>query len=169
MGLLRNHLDGLHDVVVVALRPHADDVIFGDQLRHWAGAGRLRLVERYTEAEGILGPAHLDELVPDWRERETWACGPIGLLDAMESHWAEQCLAKRLHTERFRSALITEGKAVPSRSAAKGVVEADGATPILDVGEHAGVLMPSGCRMGICFGCLVPLSRGVVRDPRDGN
>ena len=48
------------------------------------------------------------------------------------------------------------------------VVEADGATPILDVGEDAGVLMPSGCRMGICFGCVVPLKQGVVRDLRDG-
>jgi hypothetical protein len=28
--------------------------------------------------------------------------------------------------------------------------------------------MPSGCRMGICFGCVVPLNQGVVRDLRDG-
>jgi hypothetical protein len=49
----------------------------------WAGTGPLRLVERYTETEGILAPADLDELVPDWCEREAWACGPIGLLDAI--------------------------------------------------------------------------------------
>ena len=36
-------------------------------------------------------------------------------------------------------------------------VEADGATPILDAAEGAGVLMPSGCRMGICMGCVIPL------------
>jgi stearoyl-CoA 9-desaturase NADPH oxidoreductase len=169
MGLLRNHLDGLHDVVVVHSAPTRDDVIFGDQLRDWAGTGRLRLVERYTETEGILLPSDLDELVPDWRQREAWACGPIGLLDAMESHWAEAGLAERLHTERFRSALITEGEGGTVTFARQGaVVEADGATPILDVGEHAGVLMPSGCRMGICFGCVVPLKQGVVRDLRDG-
>jgi ferredoxin-NADP reductase len=62
MGLLRNHLDGLPDVVVVHSAPTRDDVIFGDQLRDWAGTGRLRLVERYTETEGILVPAHLDDL-----------------------------------------------------------------------------------------------------------
>jgi hypothetical protein len=28
--------------------------------------------------------------------------------------------------------------------------------------------MPSGCRMGICFGCVVPLRSGTVRDLRDG-
>ena len=35
-------------------------------------------------------------------------------------------------------------------------------------GEAAGVLMPSGCRMGICFGCVVPLREGAVRDLRTG-
>jgi ferredoxin-NADP reductase len=169
MGMLRSHLDDLPDVVVVHSAPTRSDVIFGDQLREWATTGRLHLVERYTETEGILAPAHLEELVPDWRQRETWACGPIGLLDAMESHWADADIAERLHTERFRSALITEGEGGTVTFARQGtMVEADGTTPILDAGEHAGVLMPSGCRMGICFGCAVPLKRGVVRDLRDG-
>ena len=47
-------------------------------------------------------------------------------------------------------------------------VAADGATPLLDIGEEAGVLMPSGCRMGICFGCVTPLKAGAVRDLRTG-
>ncbi|WP_226358852.1 hypothetical protein [Pseudonocardia sp. ICBG601] len=28
--------------------------------------------------------------------------------------------------------------------------------------------MPSGCRMGICFGCVLPLREGKVRDLRTG-
>ena len=36
-------------------------------------------------------------------------------------------------------------------------------------GESAGVLMPSGCRMGVCFGCVVPLRSGTVRDVRNGD
>ena len=47
-------------------------------------------------------------------------------------------------------------------------VEADGATPILTAAEDAGVLMPSGCRMGICYGCVLPLREGAVRDLRTG-
>ena len=47
-------------------------------------------------------------------------------------------------------------------------VEADGATPILDAAEDAGVLMPSGCRMGICYGCVLPMREGAVRDLRTG-
>ena len=28
--------------------------------------------------------------------------------------------------------------------------------------------MPSGCRMGICYGCVLPLREGGVRDLRTG-
>jgi ferredoxin len=48
-------------------------------------------------------------------------------------------------------------------------LDADGATSLLDAGEDAGVLMPSGCRMGICFGCVAPLRSGSVRDLRTGD
>ena len=29
--------------------------------------------------------------------------------------------------------------------------------------------MPSGCRMGICYGCVLPLREGAVRDLRTGD
>ena len=29
--------------------------------------------------------------------------------------------------------------------------------------------MPSGCRMGICFGCVLPMRSGSVRDLRSGD
>ncbi|GAA1828247.1 ferredoxin reductase [Microlunatus capsulatus] len=169
MGMLRNHLDELADVVVLHSAPTAQDVVFGPELRAWAAQGRLRLVERHTAAEGVLTPAELDAVVPDWRERHTWACGPTGLLDAFEEHFDGAGLGHRLHTERFRPVVIAAGEGGTLSFARQGsVVEADGATPILDAGEDAGVLMPSGCRMGICFGCVVPLTSGAVRDLRNG-
>jgi ferredoxin-NADP reductase len=170
IGMLRNHLDELQDVVVVHSAPTEPDVIFAAELRAWARDGRLRLVERHTDRDGVVGPADLDELVPDWRFRETWACGPTGMLDAFESAWAEAGLADRLHTERFRPVIIAEGEGGTVTFAGQGItVDADGATPLLDAGEDAGVLMPSGCRMGICFGCVVPLREGAVRDLRTGD
>ena len=38
----------------------------------------------------------------------------------------------------------------------------------MEVGEDAGLLVPSGCRMGICHSCLAPLRSGQVRDLRTG-
>ena len=45
----------------------------------------------------------------DLAERETWACGPTELLDALEAFWTEQGLSDRLHVERFRPAALVTG------------------------------------------------------------
>jgi ferredoxin-NADP reductase len=170
MGMLRSGLDRLEDVVLVHSEATADDVIFGDELRALSAAGRIRLVEQHTDDAGRLDVAALAALVPDLAERETWACGPAGLLDTIEQHWAAAGLADRLHNERFRTELVEPGEGGTVRFTGSGaVVESDGATPILDAGEAAGVLMPSGCRMGICYSCVLPMREGSVRDLRTGD
>ncbi|MFU8874658.1 ferredoxin reductase [Micromonospora sp. SL4-19] len=170
MAMLRAGLPGRADVVLVHSAPTRDDVIFGAELRALAATGALRLIERHTDTDGLLGVHELDDLVPDHAERQTWACGPVGLLDAVEERWASRGVADRLHTERFRPTVINPGEGGTVTFTGAGVtVEADGATPLLDAGENAGVLMPSGCRMGICFGCVVPLRQGAVRDLRNGD
>ena len=90
--------------------------------------------------------------------------------DALESRWAEAGIADQLHTERFRPTIVTAGDGGAVSFAKSGtVVDAGGAETLLDAGEAAGVLMPSGCRMGICFGCVAPLRQGAVRDLRTGD
>lgn len=169
MGMLRSHLAQLEDVVMVHSAPAAADVIFADELRGLAALGRLRLVERHTDTAGAMTPADLAALCPDWQERETWACGPTAMLDDVEAHWAAAGVPERLHTERFRPTVVAAGEGGRvSFTGSRTTVDVDGATPILDAGEGAGVLMPSGCRMGICFGCVVPLREGAVRDLRSG-
>ena len=164
MGMLRS--TELPDVVLVHSAPGPDDVLFAAELRALAAAGRLRLVEKHTDTDGMLSTDELLELVPDLSEREAWACGPTGMLDALEAWWPTD----RLHTERFRPSVLVTGEGGTVSFARTGtVVEADGATPLLDAGEAAGVLMPSGCRMGICFGCVLPLREGAVRDLRTGD
>ena len=170
MGMLRNSVHELADVVLVHSEATYDDVIFGAELRQLAAAGHLRLVERHTRATGRLDAEALGAVVPDLAERNTWACGPNELLDALEEHWTRIGAADRLRTERFRPSVVTAGDGGTVRFASTGtVVDSDGATSILAAGEAAGVLMPSGCRMGICFGCVVPLREGVVRDLRSGD
>jgi ferredoxin-NADP reductase len=170
MGMLRGCGDQLADVVIVHSAPTPADVIFGAELHRIAAAGRIRLIERHTDADGMLDIAELDELVPDLASREMWACGPAGLLDALQQHAEAAGLAGRLHTERFRPAILITGEGGTVTFSRSGTVaQAEGGTPLLDAGEAAGVLMPSGCRMGICFGCVVPLREGAVRDLRTGD
>jgi ferredoxin len=113
----------------------------------------------------MLTTDELAILVPDLDEREAWVCGPTAMLDALEAWWPNELL----HTERFRPSVLVTGEGGAVTFARTGTtVDADGSTPLLDAGEAAGVLMPSGCRMGICFGCVLPLREGAVRDLRTG-
>ncbi|MFI5980184.1 ferredoxin reductase [Streptomyces sp. NPDC051555] len=167
MGMLRDV--EFDDAVMVHSAPRPYDVIFRKDLHDLVADKKLRLTEVHTDTDGTLDIARLGELVPDWAERETWACGPAGLLDAAEDHWSAHGVPERLHTERFRPHVVVAGDGGEVTFATTGTtVDADGATPLLDVGEEAGVLMPSGCRMGICFGCVTPLTAGAVRDLRTG-
>ncbi|GAQ52960.1 stearoyl-CoA 9-desaturase electron transfer [Streptomyces acidiscabies] len=167
MGMLRDTESD--DAVMVHSAPRPHDVIFRSELHDLVAKKKLRLTEVHTDTDGRLDIARLDELVPDWAERETWACGPAGLLDAAEKRWAEHGVRELLHIERFRPSVVVTGDGGEVTFSTTGkTVDADGATPLLDVGEAAGVLMPSGCRMGICFGCVTPLKAGAVRDLRTG-
>jgi len=169
MGILRNLGDGLEETVVVHSAPSAREVIFGSELRSMAKRGQIRLIEQHTDRDGMLNVAQIAALVPDYTERNTWACGPAGMLDAIEAHWNQADIAEQLTTERFRPNVLVTGEGGRVSFARSGVsVDADGSTPLLDAGEAADVLMPSGCRMGICFGCVVPLAEGAVRDLRNG-
>lgn len=185
MSMLRNDVEEefLPDTTHVHYAPHAYDVVFGQELQRIAAdhPRSYRYHPVYTRELGAetsherhFSRAQLEELCPDWRERETWACGPQGLLDALEATWAEAGIAERLHTERFRAALaplpadVTGGDvtfALPDRTV---TATADGTTPLLRVAEEEGLNPPHGCRMGICRTCDVPLTEGRVRDLRTG-
>lgn len=169
MGILRHTVQDLDNVVMLHSAPRPEDVIFAAELHHLADQGRIRLTERHTDTHGMLDPAELDDLVPDWRQRQTFACGPAGMLEAVEAHWQEAGVRDRLIVEQFRPKLVEPGEGGTVHfTQLDRELDCDGARPILDVGEEAGVLMPSGCRMGICYGCVLPMREGAVRDLRTG-
>jgi ferredoxin-NADP reductase len=164
----------LRNVVHVHLAPRRDDAIFGDELRrlaHRQGSLRYRLHEHHDDRHGAFTMRRLDALVRDLPRRDTWACGPPGLLDALSKHWISALnRPDQLNIERFRpvvAATIGEGGTVRF-TVSRREADADGATPILVAGEEAGALLPSGCRMGICNTCVGRLVSGAVRDLRTG-
>ncbi|GAB2754287.1 NADPH oxidoreductase [Terrabacter koreensis] len=166
-GVVRLPRAAAYDIVVVHVAPSEPHSIFIDNLRALDEAGLIRLVARYDDEHGVLDVNDLDTLVPDLHERTTLACGPGGLLDALQRHHDQRGLG--LLTEQFRATTLVVGEGGTVDFTGSGTtVDADGATPILDAAEAAGVLMPSGCRMGICFGCVLPLREGAVRDLRTG-
>ena len=174
------------DVVMVHSARTREDALFHDELLELADQFPGLVVKHWYTREGAApagaGEAHgrrldletttdLESLCPDWRDRETWACGPTPMLDAVEAHFEEAGLAERLHTERFSLELGGdggEGGTLSFQNSGKQT-EVDGATTVLEAGEAAGVGMPYGCRMGICHTCTVTKISGTVRDLRNGD
>jgi ferredoxin-NADP reductase len=166
-GVLRPARSTPYDIVVLHVAPSEPDSIFSHDLRALEAAGAIRLVARYDDQHGVLDLADLDALVPDLAERTTFACGPAGLLDALAAHHEERALP--LFVEQFRVATVVAGEGgTVTFDRTRTEVECDGARPILEQAEDAGLLMPSGCRMGICYQCVLPMHEGAVRDLRTG-
>jgi ferredoxin-NADP reductase len=173
MSMLRTLVrrDQITDVIHLHSAPTAADTMFGAELEQLARdhAGyQLRL--RSTRSEGRLDLALLDTEVPDWRARQTWACGPETMLKAVDRAWSAAGVGDNLHLERFavsRAAPAGAGGTVTFAKSGKSTA-ADAATSLMDAGEQLGVQMPFGCRMGICQSCVVGLVEGHVRDLRPG-
>jgi ferredoxin-NADP reductase len=176
MSMLRDlaRRDALDDVVLLHSARTADDVIFGDELRRLAREhDGFRLHEQLTADMGRMGPEDLDELCPDWREREAFISGPADLLDALDDHWDREGDCDRLHMERFQPIIGSEdaehGEGGTVRFTESDVeATSDGSQPILVAGEEAGATLPFGCRMGICHTCVGKLCSGQIRDLRTG-
>jgi ferredoxin-NADP reductase len=173
MSMLRTLVrrDQITDVVHVHSAPTEADVMFGGELAALQGShDGYRLHVRTTRTQGRLDLSRLDEIVPDWRERQTWACGPEGMLNDAEKVWEKAGIADELHLERFavtKAAPHGAGGTVTFARSGK-TVDADAATSLMDAGEKVGIQMPFGCRMGICQSCVVGLVDGHVRDLRTG-
>ncbi len=166
--------DALDDVVLLHSARCSDDVIFGAELRRLAEPHPgFRLHEQLTNEMGRMAPHDLDELCPDWREREAFISGPAEMLDAMNERWDRDADCDRLHMERFQPIIGSED----AEHGAGGTIRftdsdieasSDGTQPILVAGEQAGATLPFGCRMGICHTCVGRLCSGKVRDLRTG-
>jgi ferredoxin-NADP reductase len=173
MSMLRTLVrrNQISDIAHLHSAPTSSDVMFAGELAALAAEHpSYRLRVRETRAEGRLDLARLDQELPDWRDRQTWACGPEGLLNQAEKVWSAAGIRDQLHLERFavsRAAPVGAGGTVTFAQSGR-TVTADAATSLMDAGESAGVQMPFGCRMGICQSCVVSLVEGHVRDLRTG-
>ena len=171
----------MEDVVHVHCARTESEAIFGRELRELAAAhAGYRLHMRLTGAEGRLTAEQLvgsSSLCPDWRARETFLCGPAGLIETLGERWRAEGVQERLHVEHFQPDSAAMNGLPPAQRGEGGTIQfcssdvqaaSDGEQPILVAGEQAGAKLPYGCRMGICHTCVGRLRSGQVRDLRTG-
>ncbi|MGK3208366.1 PDR/VanB family oxidoreductase [Amycolatopsis sp. MEPSY49] len=99
----------------------------------------------------------LAALAAEFPAAEVYCCGPASMVDAAEA------LFPRVHTERFQPTQRVFGPDTPfevvcARSGQTLQVPAD--ESLLDVLNHAGKPVPSGCREGVCGSCELSVLDG---------
>ncbi|MCW2857549.1 MAG: oxidoreductase [Marmoricola sp.] len=166
--LLRDGYDGRANRKVTFIhyaRSEADQ-IFADELAEIAaGDNHVDVHLRYGDA--TFSEFELRRLVPDFKNTDTWACGPGGLIELVRDAFGEE--NPRLRVEFFKPPTVSTGSATGAVSFVKAGATAEntGAT-LLEQAEALGLTPEFGCRMGICFSCVKTKTDGTVRNVLTG-
>jgi stearoyl-CoA 9-desaturase NADPH oxidoreductase len=136
---------------------------------------RVHLVPTGGEPGAVLTgrfeAAHLDAVAPEHRTTPAFACGPTGLVDALEQAYDAHGVGHLLQVERFTPKALVRPDGVVGGTvsfARSGVEVTDDGRSLLEQAEAAGLRPPNGCRMGICHTCTAVKPAGAVTDLRDG-
>jgi len=163
--LLRDGYDGHvgRKVTFLHFARSPEDQIFAEELEAIARADNGVEVhlrhgdQRFSEFE-------LRRLVPDFRDTDTWACGPAGLVELIQAAYDG---SPRLRVEYFK--LATSGASLGSAEGEVSFARAGRSAPntgasLLEQAEALGLRPQSGCRMGICFSCVSRKTEGTVHN-----
>ena len=169
--LLRDGYDGRANrkkVTFLHYARSAEDQIFAEELNRisWQDNGidvHLRHGDEFFSAEALA------RLVPDFRDTDTWACGPAPMMSLVTEAYAE---SPRLRTEFFK---VSTTAAVDGDSAdgditfsRAGRTATNSGASLLEQAEAQGLTPVYGCRMGICFSCVSRKTEGTVRNVLTG-
>ncbi len=170
--LLRDGYDGRANRKVTFLHyaRSEEDLVFAEELR------RLQFEDNHVEVhlrfgEEVFSAESLARLVPDFRDTDTWACGPAPMMALIHEAYGD---SPRLRSEFFKLSTglastdateVAEGEVAFTRSGIRG---ANTGGSILEQAEAAGLSPAYGCRMGICFSCVSRKTEGQVRNVLTG-
>ncbi len=168
--LLREGYDGhaQRKVTFLHYARSAEDQIFAEELSRIARGDNgidvhLRHGGEFFSAEALA------RLVPDFRDTDTWACGPAPMMALVAEAYGD---SPRLRTEFFK---LSTGVPVDGESAGgdvsftrTGTTATNSGASLLEQAEAQGLTPEYGCRMGICFTCVSRKTEGTVRNVMTG-
>jgi ferredoxin-NADP reductase len=168
--LLRDGYDGKANRKVTFLHyaRSEEDLIFAEELR------RIQFEDNHVDVhlkfgDDVFSAESLARLVPEFRDTDTWACGPAPMMELIHAAYAE---SPRLRSEFFKISTAVgaatgsvEGQMSFTRS---GKSATNTGESILEQAEAQGLTPEFGCRMGICFSCVSRKTEGTVRNVLTG-
>jgi ferredoxin-NADP reductase len=165
--LLRDGYDGRAGRPVTFIhhaRSEADQ-IYAQELARIAGEDNDVTVH-LRHGDATFNELELRRLVPGYRDIDTWACGPAGMIDLVREAYGD---SPRLRLELFKPPTAPSGTAEGAITfAASDRQVANSGAPILEQAEEVGLRPAFGCRMGICFSCTTRKAEGTVRNVLSG-
>lgn len=185
-GLLDELFKQKRTITHIHYAPDAERTIFAAELESLASEhDHYDLHIEHTQSGGThYSQTQLENTCPDWRERQTFLCGPTGLMQAVHTDWHAADLDHLLTQESFSPLGLSvaadsdadnvdagdlhfcaSGKVSP---AAERDAESDATATLLTQAEAAGLKPKFGCRVGICHSCDCHLVSGAVRNLRTG-
>lgn len=173
------------NIVYLHVAHSPEDLLFRDELAGLSGVlPNLKLNYLVTTApESWPGPTgHLTRktlktMVPDLSDRETFCCGPAPFMTATEAIFgAEGGDADRFHTETFGAtepAIVAPMAPIEAGTAltialARHEIQASPEATVLAAALAANVIIPTGCRNGVCGTCRLHKTSGEVEMHHNG-
>ena len=169
--LLRDGYDGRANrkrVTFLHYARSAEDQIFAEELNRisWQDNGidvHLRHGDEHFSAEALA------RLVPNFRDVDTWACGPAPMMSLVADAYGD---SPRLRTEFFKvsTTAAIDGDSADGEVAFNqaGKTAPNSGASLLEQAETMGLTPEYGCRMGICFSCVSRKTEGTVRNVLTG-
>ncbi len=173
MSIVRDVVDrGLAtDVVVANYASTAPELIFADELQALERRRpNLHVALHATRASGRFCASHVDSFAADAAERCTFACGPLGFVEAVHGVWRDRGYPTSPRSEAFAAAAAVDEAPDVALRFVRSSREVRGTSrrTLLAQAEAAGLRPPSGCRMGICLSCTCRKRTGTVKNLVDG-
>jgi ferredoxin-NADP reductase len=126
----------------------------------------------WTGPVGRISPELLTQLVPDFKDRNVYLCGPLGFMDATRAMLEQMGFdMTRFHQEIFGGVPRRDASAAEAQAAqlahivfatSKIEVDCNGSDYILDLALEKGLPVAYSCRAGQCGTCKVTLLEGIV-------
>ena len=165
--LLRDGYDARANrrVTFVHFARSPEDQIFAEELDAIAAADNDIDVHCFY-GNDTFSAIRLAQLVPNFREVDTWACGPGPMIELIQAAYDG---SEKLHVEFFKPPTAASGTAEGDVTFARsGEAAANSGASLLEQAEVLGLKPEFGCRMGICFSCTATKTEGTVRNVLTG-